>query len=359
MIKYMVGNNFYGRCGMREFFSLLYGNERAKARLGNAILAGKLPHAFLIAGPEGSGKRTLAKSLAMAVNCEMQDSNSHPLPCMKCNTCRRINDGNFTDITYIKRVGEKATIGVDEVRFYRDDMALSPNESEHKVYIIEEADRLTENAQNALLTVLEEPPRSVIIILICESQDKILTTIKSRVQTIAMQRFEFDDLKSATLELSSEARLFSRTDPNAFNGLIMSSDGRIGKALKLFSADESKKSEEDRLCIQRIVNAISRSLPYKELYTAISELPKTRVEFSFALESLICAIRDLILAKFDKNAPLLFYTSRDEAFAAAKEINIKKLLSVYEAITNAQEDARRNVTLSAVTADLSAKIKLL
>ncbi len=344
---------------MREYFPSLYGNGQVKKRLGDAVIMKKLPHAFMLAGPSGSGRRTLARELAMALNCESQGTSDLPLPCGVCNTCRRISEGNFTDITHVKREDGKAAIGVDEVRRHRADMSLSPNESEQKVYIIEEADRLTENAQNALLTVLEEPPRSVYIILICESADKILTTIKSRVQAINMQRFGIDELKSAVLTLSESARKISRTNPSLFEGIIMSADGRIGRAISLFSDDEAKKNEEDRQVVLRITDAVCKKLPYKELYSAISDLPKSRTELISALEALVLAVRDLLLLKLDKNAPLLFYTSRDDALSASREISAKRLLSLYESIQNAASDAVRNVGISAITADLAARIRLL
>lgn len=344
---------------MREFFSALYGNEKSKARLGNAIIEDRLPHAFLINGLEGSGKKTLAQQIAMALNCELRDSKEVPLPCNRCNTCRRIREGNFTDIMRVRRSGEKATIGVDDIRLFRDDMFLSPTESTYKIYIIEEADRLTVNAQNALLTVLEEPPKNVIIILLCESSDKILTTIKSRAQSIPMQRFEFEELKKATFAICENAKRYSDMNPALADGLIMSSDGRIGRAISLFSEKESKENNEDRNVIIRIINSLRSGAPYKELYGAISELPTSRSELVFALEALMCAIRDVTLSKFDRNISLTFYTSRDEAQAAAKEMNTKRLLSVYEAVKNALEDTEKNVGIAAVVADLAAKIKLL
>ena len=139
---------------MRKYFSALYGNSALKTRLGTAIDRGTLPHAFLVTGPSGSGKKTFALELAAAINCERKNDGTLPLPCRECNTCKRIIENNYTDITRLSRQSGKATIGVEEVRLFRDDMFLSPTESSFKTYIIEEADKLTANAQNALLTVL-------------------------------------------------------------------------------------------------------------------------------------------------------------------------------------------------------------
>ena len=342
---------------MREYFSGLYGNSATKARLGAAIDSDTLPHAFLILGADGSGKKTLALELAAALNCEKKSDEGSPLPCRRCNTCRRIFDGNFTDISRIRPSDGKATIGVEEVRIFREDMHLSPTESRYKIYVIDEAEKLTANAQNALLTVLEEPPRNVVIMLLADSGDKILTTIKSRTQSIAMQRFYSQEIKNYLKSTKGKSNLLK--DDASINGILMSADGRIGKAIELLSEKESRGNADDRSLTERIVAALHTSVPYSELYTAISELPSSRREFIYALESLICAIRDITLIKFGDDIQLLFYTYSEDAKAAAKDMNTKRLIKIYEILKDALEDSSRNVSTSAIMADLGAKIRLI
>ena len=355
----------YGRlCGgmeivMRDYFSGLYGNNALKKRLGEAIIRDTLPHAFLIVGPDGSGKRTLAAELVAALNCEKRHSESSPLPCHTCNTCRRIKEGNYTDITYLSRAAGKATIGVEEVRLFREGMFLSATESEYKLYVICEAEKLTPQAQNALLTVLEEPPRNVVILLLAETADSILTTIKSRTQSITMQRFDSASLLQYLTAHNEKARLYAKSSSELLDGIIMSSDGRIGKAIELLSDKESLENQESRALIERIIAALSPAAPYSQLYAALSELPTARADFSEAIESLMCALRDIILVKFDRNAPLIFYTSPEAVCVASEDLNTKRLFKIYEILKCALEDAGRNVGTSAIIADLGAKIKLL
>ena len=343
---------------MRDYFSGLYGNKETKARLGSAIDSDTLPHAFLVIGAEGSGKKTLALELAAALNCERRDDKDAPLPCHRCNNCRRISEGNFTDLTWLRASEGKATIGVEEVRLFREDMHLSATESKYKIYVIDGAERLTANAQNALLTVLEEPPRNVVIMLLADSADKILTTIKSRTQSISMQRFYNNEIKEYVKRHLKDAKQ-SALDDTALDGILMSADGRLGKAINLLSEKEGRENAEDRRMIERIVSALYPSVPYSELYTAISTLPSSRGDFILALESLICAVRDIILLKFDGKAQLLFYTNAEDVKALTKELNTKRLIKIYEILESALEDSSRNVSTSAITADLGAKIRLI
>lgn len=344
---------------MREYFSELYGNDDAKSRLGNAIVQESLPHAHLLIGAPGSGKKTMALEIAAALNCEKKGDLSSPIPCHRCNSCRRIKEGNFTDITRLSRTGGKATIGVEEVRAFREDMFLSPTESKYKIYLIDEAEKLTVNAQNALLTVLEEPPKNVFIFLLCASGDKMLTTIKSRAQSISMQRFEKDSLKAYLIKNSDKARLLSKADETTLDGILMSSDGLIGKALGLLSDKEAKENNEQRLLTEEIIKSLRPSVPYSELYSAISELPNSRAELTTALEALICAIRDITLVKFDDSLQLLFYTSHSDAREASREMNTKRLIHISDIFKDALEDSAKNVSTSAIIADLGAKIKFI
>jgi DNA polymerase-3 subunit delta' len=295
----------------------------------------------------------------MALNCEKKGDKSAPLPCGRCNSCRRIKEDNFTDITRLRRADGKASIGVDEVRLFREDMFLSPTEAKYKIYVIEEAERLTPNAQNALLTVLEEPPTNVVILLLAEEGDKILTTIKSRAQAVSMQRFEASELRNYLVGINDRARLLSRADESALDGILMSCDGRIGQALLLLSDKDAKENERDREVTAAIIRALRSGAPYSELYSAIGQLPTSRAEFTEALESVLSALRDITLIKFDKDAPLLFYTSRESLGEIAEEISAKRLLAIYDVVKDALADVMRNVGVSAICADLGVKIKLI
>ena len=341
---------------MREYFKRLLGNAETKARVGTAIERGRMPHAFLLTGADGSGKRMLAYEIAAALNCERRGEVGAPLPCGACNCCRRIYEGNFTDVKLLEKPKDRATIGVEPVKLLREDMFLSATESDYKVYIVDNAELMTPEAQNALLKVLEEPPARVIIILLSTEGDKILTTIKSRVQHIALSRFGEEEMRRHLLEVSEEARRLSREAPEKLSAIIMSADGRLGQAEALMNKKLSDVCEGSRECVMGIITALGRGGSYATLYSATTALPQKRAELTAALELLITAIRDMIGAKHTR-ARLLFFTSREECVRLADEIGVRRLLEVYDAVAEAHGYCQRNGNVSNLIANLAAKIR--
>ena len=187
-------------------FGQLLGTAHTKQRLIRAIVGGTLPHAILLCGPRGSGKKTLAALIASAMNCEQRAVAPNNLPCGECNACKRIKSGNFPDVKYLERADGKATVGAAELREFREDMFLSATEANSKFYIIPEAELLTPAAQNALLKVLEEPPPSVYIILLTTDVGKMLSTIRSRTQYVQMELFSPETLSKHVCLLSVRSK---------------------------------------------------------------------------------------------------------------------------------------------------------
>ena len=342
---------------MRNYFPRLIGNEETKERLGRAIESGTLPHAFLIGGPSGSGKSTLATEIAAALNCEGRDS-SETLPCGSCGCCQRIYGGSFPDVKLLQKKKDKATLGVEAVKDFREDMFLSSTESESKIYIIDDAECMTPEAQNALLKVLEEPPRSVRIILLAKECDRILITIKSRTQYIAMSRFDDGELEKWLLSVSSEARSMKLSDPTRFTGLIMSADGRLGLAKTLLNKRLSEGNEEERGEIVRLLAALGQKASYAAVYSAISGFPTKRAELQITLERLMNALRDLIIIKYDPNAKTLFFPTAEEALRQCGEISVGRLIAFYDAVSEAHELCIRNANVQNLMAGLTSKIRL-
>ena len=158
----------------------LAGNAQIKAQLAHR--EGDLAHAYIVAGPAGSGRHTLAAQMAAALVCSAQPQLR---PCGRCSHCRKAAGGIHPDITVIAGSGGKP-ITVDQVRALRTDAYVRPNEAERKVYLLERADRMNASAQNAMLKLLEDGPAYAVFFLLAENGSALLPTVRSRCETLEL-----------------------------------------------------------------------------------------------------------------------------------------------------------------------------
>ena len=163
-------------------FEALLGNDRLKQNLAESLARGHISHFYLISGPEGSGKHTLAKLLAEAILCEGSRK-----PCGSCVHCRKMASGNHPDFITVEDPEHK-NVAVKIVREIRDDMFIRPNEAEHKIYLFPQ--ELGLEGQNALLKILEEPPAYGVFLLLTDNPAKLLPTVRSRCTELKMQALE-------------------------------------------------------------------------------------------------------------------------------------------------------------------------
>ena len=159
-----------------KIFAEVVGQEHIIQCLTNAIVSGMVSHAYLFSGPRGSGKTTVARLLAKALNCEKREGYE---PCDKCSSCLEVNQGRAIDLIEIDAASNR---GIDEIRDLREGIRFAPTKSRYKVFIIDEAHQLTKEAANALLKTLEEPPSHAIFILATTEIHKMIPTIISRCQ---------------------------------------------------------------------------------------------------------------------------------------------------------------------------------
>ena len=238
---------------MPEFFPTVFGNQEAKRFFGDGCLHGTLSHAYLLEGPAGSGKKTLARAVAAALVCEKKGQ-ADALPCGVCNRCRRVLEENAPDVKTVRATG--ATLGVDIIRGMREDMYLSPTEPGPKVYLIPDAHKMTPQAQNALLKVLEEPPTELVVFLLTERAEALLTTVRSRVMLIRMELFSPEE-EEVFLEKNAAAKRMREKDPDAFRALLEGSGGCLGTVLDRL---EGKRAEAYAKKRKEVADAVAGAL---------------------------------------------------------------------------------------------------
>ncbi len=206
-------------------FEGLLGNERVKENLRRSLAKGHGSHFYLISGPAGSGKHTLARLLSAALMCGSGE------PCLGCAHCRKVMEGIHPDCITVTDPEHK-NVAVKIVRQIRDDMFIRPNEGEKKIYIFPQ--ELGLEGQNALLKILEEPPSYGVYLLLTENPQQLLPTVRSRGVHLALQPLQPELLRQ---ELQ---RRFPQAEPTAISAAISRSGGFLGQAAQLISEEEGE-----------------------------------------------------------------------------------------------------------------------
>ncbi len=202
-------------------FDSLLGNIRLKENLQASLAKNRMSHFYLISGPAGSGKKTLARLLSAALLCKGTQK-----PCLQCAACRKVMANTHPDIITVTDEEHK-TVAVKIVRQVRDDMFIKPNEGERKIYVFPQ--ELGIEGQNALLKVLEEPPEYGVAILLTDNPEKILTTVRSRCTELSLQSLSAQEM------LPALQREFPQTEESLLQGAIVRSGGYLGQAKLLLS----------------------------------------------------------------------------------------------------------------------------
>ena len=206
-------------------FGALLGNEQLKENLSAARRKGRMSHFYLLSGPRGSGKHTLADLIAASMLCREADS-----PCGSCRACRKALSHSHPDYITIDDPSKK-TVPVDLIRQARADIFIRPNEGDRKIYLFPRAQDMGIPGQNALLKVLEEPPGYGVFLLLADNPEKLLPTVRSRCVELKLRALPEALLKQ---QLSRE---FPEADPGRIASAILRSGGYLGQARELLSGD--------------------------------------------------------------------------------------------------------------------------
>lgn len=263
-------------------FQDIIGQDQIKEHLQNAIKLKKVSHAYILHGERASGKEFIATVFSMALNCESKEEK----PCLTCHSCKQAMTLNQPDI--IRITHEKpASIGVDDIRSQiNGDMGIKPYSSPYKIYIIQEAEKMTVQAQNALLKTLEEPPAYGVILLLVNNLNSLLPTILSRCVVLDMKPVK-DSLVMKYLMEEMQIPDYKAKVCTAF------ARGNIGKAKALASSDEFDHIREEAVNLLKYVTDMEIS----DIVFAIKKIQEYKFDISDYLDILAVWYRDVLLFK--------------------------------------------------------------
>lgn len=328
-------------------FDSLVGQEAVRTALTNALETGRIAHAYLFAGPRGTGKTSTAKILAKAVNCEHGPT---PNPCNKCQNCVRINDGTSMDVFEIDAASNR---GIDEIRDLREKVAFAPVNGRYKVYIIDEVHMLTTEAFNALLKTLEEPPPHVIFILATTEPHKIPATIHSRCQRFDFKRVTDSDIVKRLREVADGSGIAA--DDDALQLIAVQADGGMRDALSLLDQCGVMAERVSAETVRSVLGIVGREA-LRELVKAVGEgnVPKS-LEL---LEALLAGgkdvkqiitelaeyLRAVLLYKASPEYREIYLTDTKEAIAAMEDLfSTDRLMAAQERLHQCMLELRQSV----------------
>ncbi len=325
---------------MAEFRDIV-GQEQLKEHLQNAIEQNKVSHAYIINGERNSGKEFIAKVFAMALQCpERKDGE----PCQECHSCKQALSGNHPDIIYVSH--EKPNvIGVDDIRTQINaDVAIKPYSSAKKIYIMNEGEKMTVQAQNALLKTLEEPPEYAVILILTTNLETLLPTILSRCVVLNMKPVR-DELIRDFLMKEMEIPDYKADVCVAF------ARGNVGKARLLAKSEEFDKVKEEALILLRNINGME----IHEIVAAIKKITEYQFDVNDYLDILSIWYRDVLLYKATRDVNgLIFREEIQYIRRVADQSTYEGIEQIIEALEKSKQRLSANVNF-----DLTMELLLL
>lgn len=302
-------------------FQEILGHDTIKQHFQKAIEQHKVSHAYILSGEAGMGRKSLAHAFALTLLCEKGGSQ----PCMNCHACKQVLSGNHPDLIHVTHE-KPSSIGVDDIREQiHDTIMIRPYSSYYKVYIVDEAEKMTVQAQNALLKTIEEPPSYGVIILLTTNEDLFLPTILSRCVQLKLKPLKDSVIQkylTETLGVSeNEAQLYT-----AF------ARGNLGKAIKISNSEEFKNMYEKLLQMLRNI----KSLDISQLLNYSREL-KEEMDIYECLDFMQVWYRDALMFKVTNDPNLLIF--KDE-YSVISEMSRQTGYDGFENILQAIEKAR-------------------
>ena len=289
----------------------ILGHGPIKEHFFNAVITGNISHAYILSGEAGMGKKSLANAFALALLCEKGQAD----PCRQCHACKQVMSGNHPDLIFVNH--EKPnSIGVDDIREQiNDTIMVRPYSSAHKIYIVDEAEKMTVQAQNALLKTIEEPPAYAVILLLTTNAEAFLPTILSRCVQLKLKPLKDGEVKDylvsrMSVEMS-QAEIYT-----AF------ARGNLGKAIHLADSEDFRHLYGELLDLLKNLKKSDIS----ELLERIRKMKEDKLDIHQCLDFMQMWYRDVLMYKTTKDINLLIF--KDEF----STVNAMSTVSGYEGL---------------------------
>lgn len=315
-------------------FKDIVGQEQIKEHLGNALSTGKVSHAYIINGEKNAGKEFIARVFAMALQCE----NGGAEPCQECRSCKQALSNNHPDI--IRVIHEKPnTISVDDIRSQvNNDVAIKPYSSAYKIYIINEAEKMTPQAQNAILKTLEEPPSYAVILLLTANLNALLPTILSRCVVLNMKPVS-DELVRQYLMEQLKVPDYKAEVCVAF------ARGNVGKAKALASSEDFENVKAEALSLLKYI----QDMELTEIVAAIKKITEFKLEINDYLDIFAVWYRDVLLFKATNDVNHLVFREEIQTIRkTAQRSSYEGIETVIQALDTAKKRLDANVNFELV-----------
>jgi len=310
-------------------FKDIIGHTQVIEHLKSAIKMDKISHAYIINGETGSGKKTIASAFAMTLQCETGNDDA----CGKCKSCIQAMNGNQPDIIWVSHE-KPGSIGVDDIRVQlNNDIGVKPYSSKYKIYIIDEADKLTIQAQNALLKTLEEPPVYAVIMLLTTNHEALLPTILSRCVTLSLKFIDDELIKKYLMEVK-------QIPDYKANISVAFAQGNIGKAIKLASTEEFDELREDTFSVLRNMN----DMEMYEVIEYIKKIAENKIAIGDYLDLITLWFRDVLLFKATNDVNnLVFKDNISDIKKQASKSSYNGIERIIDALDKAKVRLNANV----------------
>ncbi len=306
----------------------IVGHEWAVHQMQIAIQQDTVPHALLFTGPENIGKMTLAHTLAAALLCKGEISER---PCGKCLSCRKLDSGNHPDFMLVEPENATSSLKIDQIRALERFLALTPNESTHKIALINAFERATISAANALLKTLEEPPAYAHLILLAQDANTLLPTIVSRALPVNLRPLPARIVKKALVEHWKIA-------PDQAERLARISGGRIGWAVHAATAPDYQQQMDQ--AITTLLEILHQDLPTR--FETAKTLTKSTELLGESLAYWLGGWRDVLLLQTHHENQLVYQEHATALREVAQKVKLQSTVKTIKTLERAQIALARN-----------------